>query len=143
MTAGLAPGVDIWQLRPSRRLFWRGRAWKRLRMNLLKLLRLAPGPFRGTPHACTVLTAETQRPAIRKLNSDAQPAPVRIAVSGEGKRLEAVWGSGSPPSTYHSVWLRHNCQCSQCLSSHGQNTVSSTGIDPNVAVADANITGMR
>ena len=110
-------------------------------MNLSKLLRLAPRTFYRTR---TVVNTQLLRPVTRKLNINAaaKPEEVKISVSTEGKRLQAVWGNeASPPSTYHSVWLRHNCQCSQCLTSYNQNAVISTDLDPHVTITETRITG--
>lgn len=74
---------------------------------------------------------------IRRLVSE---ACARITVSQGGKKLAADWGSHRE-STYHSIWLRHNCQCSQCLTSSGQKATASTEQDPHITIAEASITG--
>ena len=68
---------------------------------------------------------------------------VNIAITGDGKKLRALWDSESSvmPSTYHSVWLRHNCQCPQCLSSYNQTVLLSYELDPKVAISEAHVSG--
>ena len=107
-------------------------------MSLSKLLKLLPVPFRVT-----------QRPAVRGLQHKASAAEhlagVHLSVSDEGRQLEAVWGdaegSAAPPSSYHSVWLRHNCHCPECLTAQNQNAVLSCELDPDVAISEAKVTG--
>ena len=112
-------------------------------MNLSKLLRLAPETFYRTR---TAVGTRILRPFTRqlKVNPATKPEAVQISVSAEGKRLQAAWDAeGSPPSTFHSVWLRHNCQCPQCLTAYNQNAVISTELDPHVAITEASIAGNR
>ena len=103
-------------------------------MNVLKLLRPGLCTFRRTrPHPAIVATTQ-----IRQVNSAAKFAtnePI-FTVSGEGMKLQAAWSTENPPSIYHAVWLRHNCQCAECLTSNNQRSITTTTIDPNVAVAD-------
>ena len=64
-----------------------------------------------------------------------------VSVMEEGRKMRATWkGEGSPDSfTYHSVWLRRNCQCPQCLNTQNQNIARSDELDPHVTVSSANI----
>ena len=112
-------------------------------MNLLKRLPLPLGSFHKTR---AVVGTHLQLLVARKLTSnvtaDFMPEAVDISVSTEGKRLQAAWGTeASPASTYHSVWLRYNCQCSQCLTSYNQNAVIPTDLNPRVTITEARITG--
>ncbi|XP_011402900.2 PREDICTED: gamma-butyrobetaine dioxygenase-like [Amphimedon queenslandica] len=52
------------------------------------------------------------------------PAGLRVKLSADGKGLALFSGVTPEESHYHVKWLRHNCQCSQCLSSSGQKTVT-------------------
>ena len=67
-----------------------------------------------------------------------------VTVMEGGKRLQAVWKSQgrSRESMYHSVWLRRNCHCVQCLSLYNQNVVRSHEMDPQVAIIEAKVTGI-
>ena len=64
-----------------------------------------------------------------------------VSVMEEGRKMRATWkGEDDPDSfTYHSVWLRRNCQCSQCLNAQNQNVVRSDELDPHVTVSSATI----
>lgn len=68
---------------------------------------------------------------------------VNVTVSKEGKQLQALWNNSTKQSTYHSVWLRHNCNCPQCLNSSNQNAVASYELDPKVTICEANVTGIN
>ena len=74
----------------------------------------------------------------RKLASDA--SATRLAVCRGGQKLAADWGSHE--SVFHSIWLRHNCQCPRCVSSSGQKATATTELDPNVTVEEASIAGI-
>lgn len=105
--------------------------------NVFKILRLAPRYFPTLP----VLAAEPAlRIGIRQLNTGAAKtvAPT-FTVSEEGKKLEALWNTETLPSTYHAVWLRHNCHCPQCLRGSNMKSILTTAVDPNVAIADIKI----
>ena len=52
------------------------------------------------------------------VNESAAPS---VTVAEGGKKVELAW-NGSEQWRFHSVWLRHNCQCSECLSPYGQKT---------------------
>ena len=65
----------------------------------------------------------------------------KIIVATGGKRMTVEWdgdGRGSPhQSTYHSVWLRRNCQCPQCLNPQNQSIMLSYDLDPTVTLSEA------
>ena len=43
---------------------------------------------------------------------------------------------------FHSAWLRHNCQCSECQQEHsGQRLYDPADIPANIVVNDASISG--
>ena len=69
--------------------------------------------------------------------------PAEVVVTDQGKKLLAVWSdeSGAAPSSYHAVWLRHNCQCHRCLSEYKQLLIQSHELDPHVKIADVELTG--
>ncbi|CAI8039430.1 Gamma-butyrobetaine dioxygenase [Geodia barretti] len=71
-----------------------------------------------------------------------QQVTTDLLVLGGGKRLRVSWDSSrTSQSVFHSVWLRRNCQCTQCLSLYNQNVVRSHEMDPRVAIIHANLTG--
>ena len=64
------------------------------------------------------------------------------------KRLNAVWQAGSDglkgdsSCLFHAVWLRYNCQCSQCIPSSGQRTSPVEASDPSLKLTSAKVSGM-
>jgi hypothetical protein len=77
---------------------------------------------------------------IRRIVTTAE----KIAVSEEGKRLQVVWNGqgGVPPSSYHSVWLRSNCQCLKCVSECNQLLHQWDELDYNTTISGATVTGV-
>lgn len=68
-----------------------------------------------------------------------------IAIAEDGKKLKLAW-EGDREWSYHSVWLRHNCRCSECLSPHGQKTAVlehsfRNGISSNFTISSAQLKG--
>ena len=42
----------------------------------------------------------------------------------------------------HAVWLRHNCQCPECVSSSGQKTIDPEMLDPStIAISSVELSG--
>ena len=66
-----------------------------------------------------------------------------ISVAEDGKRLTAEWNGDDgdsksvQKSSYHSVWLRRNCQCPRCLNPQNQRIVLSAELDPAVTLSQA------
>jgi gamma-butyrobetaine dioxygenase len=60
-------------------------------------------------------------------------AVASLAVDGP---LHVRWADGLT-STFHAVWLRDNCPCSECRHPSGQRLLDSTAIPEDVAVAAA------
>ena len=50
-----------------------------------------------------------------------ESAPPSVTVAEGGKKVELTWNDNEQ-WRFHSVWLRHNCRCSECLSPYGQKT---------------------
>ena len=67
------------------------------------------------------------------------PNGAKIIVGAGGKRMRAEWDGSPHQSTYHSVWLRRNCQCPQCLNPQNQSVVLSYELDPTVTLSEASI----
>ena len=55
------------------------------------------------------------------------PRPPTLESLAGGKKIRVTWSDGEE-STYHAVWLRHNCRCPKCWGeSSDQKLVSSFG----------------
>ena len=81
-------------------------------MYAMAQLRLAPPRFmRRVIHTLSYLP----KPAV------AQGASPVVTVAEKGNKIELSWDDGRH-WRFHSTWLRHNCQCSECLSPQGQKT---------------------
>ncbi len=65
-------------------------------------------------------------------NSSTLPGPAHgadkftataVAVTANGRKVNLSWKDGHE-SSCHVLWLRHNCECPDCLSSSGQKVIS-------------------
>ncbi len=45
-------------------------------------------------------------------------------------------------SSYHSTWLRHNCQCPSCLAPSGQKTIDLSEITPSITLESVALLGL-
>ena len=59
----------------------------------------------------------------------------------EGKKLRLSWADGHE-SSYHAVWLRHNCRCPACTTSINQKTIGRRDLESNTRVTSSTITGL-
>ena len=110
---------------------------RQTRMSYFWLLR--PVPAQRNFRIARVICGAAAESRTQKIDAD-------VLVYDEGKRLQVSWDGGrtspsSSRSVFHSVWLRRNCHCSQCLSLYNQNVVRSHEMDPRVAIVHANLTG--
>ena len=64
----------------------------------------------------------TLQPVLQK-TAFAEDGSPRIAIAEDGKKLKLAW-KGDREWSFHSMWLRHNCRCRECLSPHGQKTAA-------------------
>ena len=71
------------------------------------------------------------------------PADLRVKLSPDGKGLALFSGVAPEESHYHVKWLRHNCQCSQCLSSSGQKTVTADHLLRDDNIERVKLIGIR
>ena len=62
-----------------------------------------------------------------------------IQITEEGKRLSVTDDEGR--REYYVKWLRHNCQCRDCLSSSGQVTVGGVDLRGDLVISQASING--
>ena len=70
------------------------------------------------------------------------PAGLRVKLSPDGKGL-ALSSGLTPESHYHVKWLRHNCQCSRCVSSSGQKTVTADHLVRDDNIERVKLLGIR
>ena len=73
-----------------------------------------------------------------------RPSDVKIVENGN--KLDLVW-EGDQKWRFHSIWLRHNCQCKACLSPEGQKTAFleqsfRNSISTSFKIASAEIEGI-
>lgn len=62
------------------------------------------------------------------------------------KKLKVVWRTGNEAGTkctFHAVWLRHNCQCPDCVFSSGQKRAPLKASDPNISLTSVNSSGIE
>ena len=70
----------------------------------------------------TIRGLRTLQPFLQKSNFVEDGFP-RFTIAEDGKKLKLAW-KGDREWSFHSMWLRHNCRCSECLSPHGQKTAA-------------------
>lgn len=71
--------------------------------------------------------------------------PSDVKIVENGNKLDLVW-EGDQKWRFHSIWLRHNCQCKECLSPEGQKTAFleqsfRNGISTSFKITSAEIEG--
>ncbi|WOV90807.1 MAG: TauD/TfdA family dioxygenase [Candidatus Zeuxoniibacter abyssi] len=59
-----------------------------------------------------------------------------IALNENGKKMEAAWEDGHRAS-FHAIWLRDNCSCSECLHSNGQKLTNIVDLPTAINIASA------
>ena len=101
-------------------------------------LRLLDG-FSLKPGEC-VRSSEPMSTVMRLCSSEA----AALRVSENRRTLTVAWQSDRHESTYHSLWLRHNCRCSECVeASSGQKLVlPQRDLQQGVKIDSATIAGM-
>ena len=62
-----------------------------------------------------------RKPSSIRFLSSLVSRPSGVNVVEDGKKLDLVW-KRDEKWTFNSIWLRHNCQCKECLSPEGQKT---------------------
>ena len=58
---------------------------------------------------------------------------LRYSIEEEGGVLKVTWSDGET-SCFHSVWLRHNCQCPSCVTSSNQKAIDPIILHPNTTI---------
>ena len=67
-------------------------------------------------------------------------ASLGYEMMNDGKMVRISWANGET-AAFHSVWLRHNCQCPDCVSSANQKSINPSILDPNMSVTDIQVSG--
>jgi hypothetical protein len=80
--------------------------------------------------------------AHRVAESNATGSLKCIDVNNDRGMLAVTWADDETAS-FHTVWLRHNCQCSSCITSSNQKTIYPSMLNPNVTITSTNISGLR
>ena len=60
-----------------------------------------------------------------------------LDISSDGKKLNLSDSNAS----FHAVWLRHNCNCKDCLTSSGQKSVTGKDLIGDLRISHASING--
>ncbi|XP_019855257.1 PREDICTED: trimethyllysine dioxygenase, mitochondrial-like [Amphimedon queenslandica] len=75
----------------------------------------------------------------RSLSSSPLPPPPSITQDGKSLSIP----DPSYPGRYHAIWLRHHCQCPECMASTGQRTVPLSILSGSVRLTGAKVEGNR
>ena len=75
------------------------------------------------------------------LNTGGGGGDLKVKLSPDGKEL-SLSPQPSLSSSYHVKWLRHNCQCSDCISSSGQKTVTAHHLIRDNSIERVKLEGM-
>lgn len=67
-----------------------------------------------------------------------------LTVISGGRKLRVCWGDGRG-SSYHAVWLRHNCQCRRCILNTNQRLIRKEDLDGDIRItsSQASAGGLR
>lgn len=61
----------------------------------------------------------------------------KLGISGKSLILDI----NGKESVYHSIWLRHNCQCPSCMAFSGQKTIDFSEITSSIILKSAQLSG--
>lgn len=64
-------------------------------------------------------------------------ANMKAKIAPDGRSISLSSGE----SSYHVKWLRHNCQCPECLSTSGQKMVSGNDLHEEMTIMKASVNG--
>ena len=64
-----------------------------------------------------------------------------VSCAANGKKMIVTWDDGEE-SAFHAVWLRHNCQCPECVQhSSGQKLVTSELLSGSLRMSETRVQG--
>ena len=82
---------------------------------------------------------------IRRPRSLAVEAPnadsVRYETLNNGRIMKFTWANGET-AAFHAVWLRHNCQCPNCVTSSNQKAINPSVVNPKMSVTSSSVSGV-
>ena len=84
-------------------------------------------------------------PRIRFFSQSATPESVHgqvtVSCDADGRKMTVRWADGEQ-NVFHAVWLRHSCQCSECVQhSSGQRLVTSSVLGAGLRISKAKVQG--
>ena len=89
---------------------------------------------------------------LRKFSSTGKDTTCRkecssLKIEKGGQELSLSWNDDEALKDSHNdlslyaVWLRHNCQCPECMADNGQSTIAPELLDPSIKLHSADISG--
>ena len=84
-------------------------------------------------------------PRFRFFSQSATPESVHgqvtVSCDADGRKMTVRWADGEQ-NVFHAVWLRHSCQCSECVQqSSGQRLVTSSVLGAGLRISKAKVQG--
>ena len=74
-------------------------------------------------------------------STDGKKETMSFQIEKGGQELNLSWKDSHNDVSVYAVWLRHNCQCPECLADNGQCLVVPQLLDPSITVDLADISG--
>ncbi|XP_070538926.1 gamma-butyrobetaine dioxygenase-like [Ptychodera flava] len=116
----------------------------RFRAARVDAIQVPTSDFHERTSSLVIRGDDENRPVVRNFSASArasqhtvlqldgtQSQNATIEVQDDGRILEVTWRDNTH-SRYHGIWLRHNCQCSDCKQAFsGQSLIEVSEIDPS------------